>query len=108
MNRGEIWLVAGGVYASKPRPAVLVQDDRFDGTDSVTVCPFTSTDVPAPLVRVRIESDELSGLDSESWIMVDKLTTVRRANVTRRVGRLSSTQLVDLERLIMVFLGLAD
>jgi mRNA interferase MazF len=59
-------------------------------------------------VRVRIESDELSGLDSESWIMVDKLTTVRRANVTRRVGRLSSTQLVDLERLIMVFLGLAD
>jgi len=50
----------------------------------------------------------MNGLDSESWIMVDKLTTVRRANVTRRVGRLSSTQLVDLERLIMVFLGLAD
>jgi mRNA interferase MazF len=108
VNRGEIWSVAGGVYASKPRPAVLIQDDRFDGTDSVTVCPFTSASVEAPLMRVRIEADELSGLDSASWIMVDKLTTVRRANVTQRIGRLSAAQMVDLERLVMVFLGLAD
>jgi mRNA interferase MazF len=108
VNRGEIWLVAGGVYASKPRPAVLIQDDRFDGTDSVTVCPFTSADAKAPLLRIRIEPDDLSGLDSASWIMVDKLTTVRRANVTQRIGRLSSAQLVDLERHVMVFLGLAD
>lgn len=51
MSRGEIWSVAGGVYASKPRPAVLLQDDRFDATDSVTVCPLTTTDVAAPLLR---------------------------------------------------------
>lgn len=108
MNRGEIWAVAGGVYASKPRPAVLIQDDRFDGTDSITVCPFTSTETDAPLLRIRIDADELSGLDSASWIMVDKLMTVRRVNVSRRIGRLSSAQLVDLERLLMVFLGLAD
>ena len=108
MNRGEIWLVAGDVYPSKPRPALLIQDDRFDGTDSITVCPFTSTEVPAPLLRVRISPDEMNGLDSASWIMVDKLTTVRRAHVTQRMGRLSSTQVVDVERLLMVFLGLAD
>ncbi|WP_022884742.1 type II toxin-antitoxin system PemK/MazF family toxin [Glaciibacter superstes] len=108
MNRGEIWLLAGGAYASKPRPAVLIQDDRFDGTDSITVCPFTSTEVPAPLLRVRTSPDEMNGLDSVSWIMVDKLTTVRRAHVTQRIGRLSSTQVVDVERLLMVFLGLAD
>lgn len=108
MNRGEIWLVAGGVYASKPRPAVLIQDDRFDGTDSITVCPFTSMEIEAPLLRTRIDPDGINGLDSASWIMVDKLTTVRRANVTQRIGRLSSAQLVELERLVMVFLGLAD
>ena len=108
MIRGEIWLVAGGVYASKPRPAVLIQDDRFDGTDSITVCPLTSTQAQAPLLRIRVAPDEMSGLDTESWIMVDKLTTVRRASVTRQLGRLSSTQVVDLERLVMVFLGLAD
>lgn len=108
MNRGEIWSVAGGVYASKPRPAVLVQDNRFDGTDSVTVCPLTSTDASAPLMRVPVPSDDVSGLDSVSWVMVDKLTTVRRANVDQRIGRLSSSQLVEVERLLMVFLGLAD
>ncbi|WP_309616925.1 type II toxin-antitoxin system PemK/MazF family toxin [Salinibacterium sp.] len=108
MNRGEIWSVAGGVYASKLRPALLLQDDRFDGTDSVTVCPLTSTDASAPLLRVPVPADGLSGLDSQSWIMVDKLTTVRRSNVAHRIGRLSASQLVDVERLIMVFLGIAD
>jgi len=106
--RGEIWTVAGGVYASKPRPAVVLQDDRFDGTDSVTVCPLTSTDVVAPLMRLSLAADELSGLDATSFVMVDKITTVRRSNVSQRVGRLSARQLVDLERLVMVFLGLAD
>ena len=108
MNRGEIWLIAGGVYASEPRRAVLIQDDRFDGTDSITICPFTSVDAPAPLLRVRIAPGEICGLDSVSWIMVHKLTTVRRSHVTRHIGRLSSTQVVDLERLVMVVLGRAD
>ena len=38
---------------------------------------------------------------------VDKLTTVRRSNVQARIGRLSSQQMVELERLIMTFLGMA-
>jgi mRNA interferase MazF len=108
VNRGEIWSVAGGAYASKPRPAVVFQDDRFDATEFVTVCPMTSTDVAAPLLRLGVDADELSGLDTASWVMVDKLTTVRRTNLASRVGRLSSSQLVELERLVMVFLGLAD
>lgn len=108
MIRGEIWSVAGGVYASKPRPAVLLQDDRFDGTDSVTVCPLTSTDLAAPLLRLHIRADEVTGLDSHSYVMIDKLTTVRRTNVSQRIGRLSTTQLIEVERLLMVFLGLAD
>ncbi|MEJ0048614.1 MAG: type II toxin-antitoxin system PemK/MazF family toxin [Rhodospirillales bacterium] len=42
MKRGEIWTVSGAAgYAGKPRPAVIVQDDHFDATNSVTVCPFT-------------------------------------------------------------------
>jgi mRNA interferase MazF len=106
--RGELWSVSGGVYASRPRPALIVQDDRFGATDSVTVCPLTSTELSAPLLRIPIAADPLNGLDSDSYIMVDKLTTVRRSNVTIRIGRLSSTQLVGVERLLMVFLGLAD
>ncbi len=109
MNRGEIWTVAGGVYAAKPRPAVIVQDDLFDATSSVTVAPMTSTLVDAPLMRIRISGgdDRLSGLEHDSDVMIDKLTTVRRSNIGARVGRLTAEQVVEVERAIMAFLGLA-
>ncbi|SEB36575.1 mRNA interferase MazF [Paramicrobacterium humi] len=108
MSRGEIWSVAGGVYATKPRPAVVIQDDRFDANSSVTVCPFTSMPVDAPLLRLRVDPDRLNGLQTASWVMIDKVTTVRRTHMTNRIGRLASAQMLDLERLLMVFLGLAD
>ncbi|MBX9472287.1 type II toxin-antitoxin system PemK/MazF family toxin [Microcella sp.] len=107
MKRGEIRLVAGGVYASKPRPAVVMQDDLFAALDSVTVCPLTTTVVDAPLLRVLIPATENSGVDADSYAMVDKLTTVRRANVGTRVGEVTAQQLTDLERRILVFLGIA-
>ena len=66
MRRGDIVTVAGGVYASKPRPALIVQDDRFDATNSLTVCPFTSAQVDAPLLRVPVTADEVNGLDQDS------------------------------------------
>lgn len=105
MRRGDIVTVAGGVYASKPRPALVVQDDRFDATDSVTVCPFTHTAVDAPLLRVPVASDEGSGLDQDSFLMVDKITTVRRSNAHTVLGRLEDATLVEFERRLLVFLG---
>jgi mRNA interferase MazF len=109
VNRGDIWTVAGGVYAAKPRPAVIVQDDLFDATSSVAVVPMTSSLLDAPLIRIRISGGDgrLSGLDHDSDVMIDKLTTVRRSNVHTRVGRLTAEQLVEIERAIMAFLGLA-
>lgn len=107
MIRGELWTVAGGVYASKPRPALILQDDAFAATDSVTVLPLTSHLLDAPLLRVRIGAGEMSGLDRDSDVMVDKLTTVRRSNVATRVGRLSTEQLGEVERGVMAFLGFA-
>jgi mRNA interferase MazF len=104
MRRGDVVTVAGGVYANKPRPALVVQDDRFDATDSLTICPFTSTEVDAPLLRVPVTADEENGLDQDSFLMVDKITTVRRSNA-RGVGRLEATTLVEFERRLLVFLG---
>ena len=105
MRRGDIVTVAGGVYASKPRPALVVQDDRFDATDSVTVCPFTTTEVDAPLLRVPVVANEANGLGQDSYLMVDKITTVRRSNARTVVGRLEATTLVEFERRLLVFLG---
>lgn len=109
MNRGEIWTVGGGVYATNPRPAVIVQDDLFDAIMAVTVAPITSALLDAPLMRIRIAAGDgrLSGLDHDSDVMIDKLTTVRRSSVHTRVGRLTAEQVVEVERAMMAFLGLA-
>jgi mRNA-degrading endonuclease toxin of MazEF toxin-antitoxin module len=63
MRRGEIWTVSGGKdYAGKPRPAVILQDDRFDGTASITICAFTTDETEAPLFRLPVEPNERNGL----------------------------------------------
>ena len=106
-RRGDIVLVAGDVFASKPRPAVVIQDHLFHATSSVTVCPVTTTESEASLLRLSVPAGERTGLAADSQIMVDKITTVRRRNVTGPIGELTPEQLLDLERRILVFLGLA-
>lgn len=109
MRRGEIYTAAvRGAYSGKPRPVVIVQDDRFDATASVTVCPFTTNPAEAPLVRVPIDPSEGNGLDRPSSMMVDKLTTVPRSGLGERLGRLRDDELVQLNRSLIVFLGLAS
>jgi mRNA interferase MazF len=107
VNRGEIWTAAGGVYASKPRPVLIMQDDRFDATESVVVVPMTTHDVRATLTRVPIEANTLSGIAHNSFAMMDKITTVRRASLRARIGRATAAQLVEVERSLLVFLGIA-
>jgi mRNA interferase MazF len=108
MKRGEIWTVAGGKdYAGKPRAVVIVQDDIFDATDSITVCAFTTDPTDAPLFRLPVEPNERNGLRSPSRLMVDKITTVPKSKVGDRVGRLDDEDVVRLNQAVMVFLGLA-
>jgi mRNA interferase MazF len=108
LRRGEVWTVSGGGgYAGKPRPAVIVQDDLFEETASVTICGFTSDPTEAPLFRIPVVPSEGNGLRTPSSLMVDKVTTVPKSKVGERLGRLSDEDVVRLNRAIMVFLGLA-
>ena len=107
MKRGEVWTVSGAGYAGKPRPAVIVQDDRFDATASLTVCAFTTDETEAPLFRIPVAPSERNGLRSVSRLMVDKLTTVSKQRLGKRLGRLDDEHVVQLNRAILVFLGLA-
>jgi mRNA interferase MazF len=108
MRRGEIWTVAGGKnYAGKPRPVVILQDDRFDATDSITICAFTTDPTDAPLFRLPIEPDGTNGLRVRCRLMVDKITTVPKAKVGTRIGRLDDEEIVRLNRVVLVFLGMA-
>lgn len=108
MKRGEIWTVAGGPdYAGKPRPAVILQDDAFNATASITICPFTTYLVDAPLLRLQIEPSEGNRLQAASQLMIDKITTVSKRKLEKRVGRLWDQDLVRLNRAVLVILGLA-
>jgi mRNA interferase MazF len=109
MKRGEIWTVAGGKdYAGKPRPAVILQDDRFDRTDSITICAFTTDATDAPLFRLAVEPSESNGLRAVCRLMVDKITTVPKSRIGARAGRLSDEDMVRLNRAVLVFLGIAS
>jgi mRNA interferase MazF len=109
VRRGDIYIAAArGTYTGKPRPVVIVQDDRFDSTASVAVCPLTTNPVEAPLVRITVEPTETTGIEKPSQIMVDKVTTMPRVNVRDHLGQLADADLVRLDRALLVFLGLAD
>jgi len=108
VKRGEVWTVAGGPgYAGKPRPAVILQDDRFGTTNSVTICAFTTDPTDAPIFRLPFEPGETNGLRASCRLMVDKITTVPRARLGKRVGRLADEDVVRLNRAVVVFLGIA-
>lgn len=108
MRRGEIWTVAGGKdYAGKPRPAVILQDDSFDATNSVTICAFTTDETDAPLFRLPVEPNERNGLREVCRLMVDKITTVPKSKVGALIGRLNDEDVLRLNRAVLVFLGLA-
>lgn len=108
MKRGEIWTLACGKdYAGKPRPVVIVQDEGFEATNSVTVCAFTTDETEAPLFRLLIVPNERNGLRAPSRLMVDKITTVPKSKIGTHVGRLDDEDVLRLNRAILIFLGLA-
>ncbi len=108
MRRGDIWTVAGGNdYAGKPRPGVVVQNDNFDQTGSVTLCAFTTDDTEAPLFRLPVFPTTGNGLRHPSRLMVDKITTVSKSKLGQCIGRLDDEDIVRLNQAMLVFLGLA-
>ena len=108
MKRGEIWTIAGGKdYAGKPRPVVILQDDSFDATGSITICAFTTDQTELPLFRLTIEPNQRNGLRAPSRLMVDKITTVPRTKFGTHIGRLDDADILRLNQAVLVFLGLA-
>jgi mRNA interferase MazF len=108
MKRGEIWTLAGGNdYAGKPRPVVIVQEDSFNLTSSITICAFTTNETEAPLFRLPVGRTERNGLRVPSRLMIDKISTVPKSKIGKLVGRLDDEDISRLNRAMLVFLGLA-
>jgi mRNA interferase MazF len=108
MRRGDVWTVAGGKdHAGKARPVVILQDDSVDGTDSITICAFTTDGTDAPLFRLPVGPNERNGLRVSSRLMVDKVTTIPKSKIGAHIGRLDDEDVLRLNRAVLVFLGLA-
>lgn len=107
MRRGDLVTVAMQGDFGKPRPALVIQADLFAAHSSVTVLPVTSTIVNAPLLRISIQPDPENGLQKTSQIMIDKALTVKRDKIGQVFGSVSADTLVEIERCLAVFLGIA-
>ena len=107
MRRGDFVTIAMQGDFGKPRPALVIQSDSFNEHTSVTVLPVTSTLVAAPLLRVTVPPTPESGLQKPSQVMVDKAMTVKRDKVGPAFGRIDADLLVEVERFLAVFLGIA-
>lgn len=107
MKRGELVSVAVQGDYGKPRPALIIQADQYDAVASVTVLPVTGTLVDAPLLRVTLQPNPDNGLSKPSQVMVDKAVTVKREKVGGRIGQVDAGTLLEIERCLAVFLGIA-
>ena len=107
MKRGDFVTIAMQGDFGKPRPALVIQSDPFSEHATVTVLPVTSTLVAAPLLRIKVQPSLESGLQKTSQVMVDKAMTVKRDKIGPSFGRIDADSMVEVERCLAVFLGIA-
>ncbi len=91
----------------KPRPALVIQADPFNEHATVTVLLVSSTLVDAPLFRITVQPNPENGLQKPSQVMIDKAMTMKRAKVGQTFGRIDANTMVEVERCLAIFLGIA-
>lgn len=108
---GEIWVVLDSdddFAKTKPRPAIVVQDVTKSGElDSVTVCLMT-TDERLAFYRIPVEPDAVNGLEKTSRLMVDKVTTVKRERLKKRIGTIDEHTLRQFYLRLLEFMTPED
>ena len=107
MMRGDLVTIAMQGDFGKPRPALVIQADQFGEHTTVTVLPVTSTLVAAPLLRITVQPNVENGLQKPSQVMLDKTMTVKRDKIGQALGRIDVDAMVEIERCLAVFLGIA-
>ncbi|MCL2021098.1 MAG: type II toxin-antitoxin system PemK/MazF family toxin [Betaproteobacteria bacterium] len=107
MIRGDFVTIVIQGDSGKPRPALVIQSDPFNEHATVTVLPVTSSLVDVPLFRVTVQPSAENGLLKPSQVMVDKAMTVKRDKVRAAFGRIDANVIMEVDRCLAVFLGIA-
>lgn len=108
MKRGDLITVAPQGDYGKPRPAVVIQSDSLDAADSVLVVLLTSALADTPFYRLTVGPSGGTGLRSTSQIMVDKILAYPRAKCGPVIGHLADKDILVLNNMLSVMIGLAD
>lgn len=107
MKRGNLVTVATQGDFGKPRPALIIQSDFFGEHSSISLLPLTSTLIDAPLLRVTLNPDDENNLQQVSQVMIDKVVTVAREKIGTVFGQINASVMIEVERCLAVFLGIA-
>lgn len=108
MKRGDVVLVVVPSELGRLRPGVIVQADEFSkNLTTVFVCPVSS-DIQEKLpLRPIIEAKPSNGLRLRSQIMTDKMIALRQDRVRQTIGHIDAETSEQLDRALLVVLGLA-
>lgn len=107
MKRGSFVSVASPGDFGKPRPALVIQSDLFGEHASVTVLLVSSTRIEAPLIRIDVLPTPRNGLRLPSQVMIDKAMTLSRERTGAMFGEADDQLMLEVGRLLAVFLGIA-
>ncbi|MDR3314868.1 MAG: type II toxin-antitoxin system PemK/MazF family toxin [Coriobacteriales bacterium] len=103
MKLGDIYLLQGPGYGSKPRPVVIIQSDRYV-YDSEVVCLLTSFNRSEDELSVAIQPSPLNGLEKPSWAICDKTIAFQKEYFDKKIGVLTSEEMHQIrKRLIRLF-----
>ena len=108
MKRGDFVSIAMQGDFGKPRPALVIQSDKFDAHSTVTVLLVSTTLVNAPLFRVSVHPSQSNCLRQTSQVMVDKIMTVKRDKLGIVFGSAGDDVMLEVTRSLAVFLGIAN
>lgn len=104
-QRGDLVTVSLQGDLGKPRPALIVQSDLLAELPTLMLCPISS-DLRDADFRVLVQPTPANGLRQPSQVMVDKVSTLPRGKVGEAFGRMEADRLREVDRALLLVLGL--
>jgi mRNA interferase MazF len=106
MKRGEVWWVdfepAVGSEVKKTRPAVIVSNDASNSAMSrVQVVPITSN-----TAKLYVFEAPLNVKGATGKAMADQIMTADKQRLKTRIGRVSPSEMLGIERALKIQLDL--
>ena len=107
MTRGELYRVQkpGGDPKQHRTFVIVSRQVLLDSRFSTVICAPVFTTGEGLSTQVSIGTDE--GMKHPSLIMCDNLVSLRKADLTQYVGRLSAAKMAELDRALKMALDLS-